>query len=198
MAKINGMEVPTVNIRGTEYPKVATRVQVAHNGALGSGFSMVGNEIVSIKDRHFIKITILVADHQFSGTAEIHFGLTDKSADATSPLETAETSALGRALAFAGFIVDTIASADEMERAGHAFVDSEPPRQMPAQNGHKALPAAQNTLGAECAALGHQLLMDEKAYRAIVHSYTHDGKVAWASVKSALETKIAEQSIGAR
>ncbi len=51
------------------------------------------------------------------------------------------------------------------------------------------------TPGEECAALAHELKLDEKAYRIIVQSYTSGGKVAWANVKSALETKIAEQTL---
>lgn len=56
-------------------------------------------------------------------------------------------------------------------------------------------PARQMTPGEACAKLAHELNLDEKAYRAIVASYTQSGKVLWANVQSALETKLAEQSL---
>lgn len=194
MAKINGTEVPTVNIRGKEYPTVSTRIQVAHQGALGSGFSMVGNELVNVKDRDFIRITIRIGENQFSGTAEIHWNAAAGSADATAPYETAETSALGRALAMAGFVVETVASADEMERAGHAFVDSEPPRQI--QNGAKALPEPKKILALECKNLADALGYSDEQRADLKQQYTSQkGLVSYDAIYAHLQREAKDREM---
>lgn len=52
----------------------------------------------------YVQATVTMKDgRSASGTASFQLGLSGKSAQATSPLEDAETSALGRALAFLGF-----------------------------------------------------------------------------------------------
>ena len=67
----------------------------------------------------FVQATVVMKDgRSASGTASFQLGLTGKSAQATSPLEDAETSALGRALAFLGFeSVRGIASREEVVEA---------------------------------------------------------------------------------
>lgn len=199
MAQINGQEVPVLNIRGKEYPTVATRVQVAHLGGLGSGFSMIDNEIVSVHDRDFLKITIQIGDNRFSGSAEIHWNATGNNADATAPLETAETSALGRALAFAGFIIDSIASADEMQRV---TVEAEAPRQIkPAPAApkivHKALPepkAKVPTVGDQCVNLAKDLHFTRSDWNALVTLHTHSDKTDWEAMKAALMAQVEEKA----
>lgn len=186
MAKINGQEAPVLLIKGKEYPTVATRVQLAHNGVMGAGFSMVRNDVVSIGDRHFVRITIEIERHAFSGTAEIHFNATGNTADATSPLETAETSALGRALAFAGYMIDTIASADEMERAGHTFVEAEAPRHLPKQAPSLPPPSAVPTIAEQCATLAKSLNYSHDGFLDLCHQHKMNGKPNYDAVKAQL------------
>jgi len=52
----------------------------------------------------YVQVTVVLADgRSASGTASFRLDLTGKSAQATSPVEDCETSALGRALAFLGY-----------------------------------------------------------------------------------------------
>ena len=76
----------------------------------------------------FVQATVTMKDgRSASGTASFQLGLSGKSAQATSPLEDAETSALGRALAFLGFeSTRGIASREEVQEARRR---SEGPRQ---------------------------------------------------------------------
>ena len=106
-----------VTIKGKQYSTVAERVKAAH---AAGGFSITASEIVPFgPDRYAVKVTISLGDRQFIGISEIRLTAKAGTADGDAPIECAETSALGRALAFAGFATDgTIASADEMLRMG--------------------------------------------------------------------------------
>ena len=109
--------VRTVNIRGKAYVDVAERVRLTH---AAGGYSIVSSELVTIPaapERLWARVTIQVGDRQFVGTAEAKLSARPGTADGDSPVECAETSALGRALGFAGFgLVHSIASADEVAR----------------------------------------------------------------------------------
>jgi hypothetical protein len=106
--------VTPITIKGKPYILVAGRVSLAHDDA---GFSMLSSETLSVNARWFVKVTITVKDKQYVGTSEIKFDAPKGTADGDSPMECAETSALGRALGFAGYgSVDSIASADEVLR----------------------------------------------------------------------------------
>lgn len=115
----------TIDIRGKQYVTVSERVQAALDGE--ERYTMVSAETFSLNEHHFYRVTIRIGERQYIGTAEIKFNAKPGTPDATNPVECAETSALGRALGFAGFgVVDGIASADEMVR-------SEPQQRQPRQ-----------------------------------------------------------------
>lgn len=117
-----------VKIRGNDYITVAERVTAAHEAG---GFSMLESFPVLEGEHPYWRTIILVGERQFIGTAQIKFDAKRGTADGDSPLECAETSALGRALGFAGFgVVDGIASADEMARV--TTDDPLLPREVPA------------------------------------------------------------------
>ena len=116
MATSNGQQVRTVSIKGRAYVDVAERVRLAHD--LG-GYTMLGTETFTIEGtgRWWVRVTIGVSEARYSGTAEIKLSARAGTADGDSPYECAETSALGRALGFAGLgVLDAIASADEVSR----------------------------------------------------------------------------------
>lgn len=113
----NGQPVRTVTIKGRAYVDVAERVRLAH--AERGGFEMLDTEHFTIGDtgRWWVRVRIRQGEREYSGTAEIKLGAKPGTADGDSPYECAETSALGRALGFAGIgVLDSIASANEVAR----------------------------------------------------------------------------------
>ena len=105
----------TISIHGKDYATVALRLAVLRRN-LGAK-AKIETEIVSIdKDTVVCKATVSIGD------AVIATGLAEERRAAsrinqTSALETCETSAVGRALAFCGITNDSIASAEEVAAA---------------------------------------------------------------------------------
>lgn len=100
-----------INIHGKEYFTVAERLQQAHEA---NDLSSVNTEVLS-HDPVAIKATIVTTEGTFTGISAAD---PTKSIEKKSPYEVAETSAVGRALAFAGYAGTEIASYDEMVKAG--------------------------------------------------------------------------------
>ncbi len=96
-------------IHNKEYVTVAERVAQAHSelkGDLSITTEVLANEPV------VIKATVHIGDNVFTGISAAN---PLKAIEKQSPYEVAETSAVGRALGFAGFgIAEGIASADEI------------------------------------------------------------------------------------
>ena len=108
--------VKTINLHGKNYVEVSERVRQAHEK--GSEFSILQVEPFNISERWFVRATIMANSKQYIGTAEIKFTAPKNTPDGTNPYECAETSAVGRALGFAGFgSVEGIASYDEVARS---------------------------------------------------------------------------------
>jgi hypothetical protein len=113
---VNGIK--TRVLHGKDYVEVAERVRIVQHDDTAQGFSMIKQERYEWNDRHFVSITIEVKGKLYIGDAEVTFSAPKNTPAGTSPLETAQTSALGRALAFAGYgTVESIASFDEVYRA---------------------------------------------------------------------------------
>lgn len=119
---IHGEAYPLISIDGNPYAKVNQRVEAAHKNG---GYSVVSCEFKKVLEIAVCEVWIELPNGQkFPGTAEISLG-TQKA------LAKAQTRAMGRALAFAGFGIETsIASDEEMEDAlaarGATVVESRP------------------------------------------------------------------------
>jgi hypothetical protein len=104
-----------VNIHGKEYITVAERVQALHAEKSDRSVSIT-TEFLPDTSMIVCRATVKIGDRVFQGTSAANPA---KAIEKQSPYEVAETSAVGRALGFAGYgIVEGIASADEMIKAG--------------------------------------------------------------------------------
>lgn len=105
-----------ISIHGKKYITVAERVQQLHESRATGQEISITTEILS-HDPVVIKATVMIGEDMFTGISAAN---PDKAIEKASPYEVAETSAVGRALGFAGFgIAEGIASADEVVKATH-------------------------------------------------------------------------------
>jgi hypothetical protein len=115
----------SIKLHGKEYVEVKDRVAEAHNE---DSYSMLKEETFSMGGREYCRVYIDVKGKQYIGTAECKFNANPKTPDGQSPFECGETSALGRALGFAGYgSVESIASADEVVRNQEPRQTATPP-----------------------------------------------------------------------
>ena len=105
-----------VNIQGTPYKKVVERLGEFH--ADHKENKSIITEIIQFIDWIVvIKAAVKIGDDVFTGHAYEEIG--SSQVNQNSALENGETSAIGRALASAGYAGSEFASADEMENALH-------------------------------------------------------------------------------
>ena len=103
-----------VNIHGNSYVTVAERVQALHEDLKDRKLEIL-TEFLPSNGMIVCKATVKIEDNIFQGTSAANPA---KAIEKQSPYEVAETSAIGRALGFAGYgIVEGIASADEIVKA---------------------------------------------------------------------------------
>ena len=106
-----------VNIHGKEYITVAERLTKAH--AELKQISITTE--VLFQDPVVIKATVTTPKGVFTGISAAN---PSKTIEAQSPYEVAESSAVGRALAFAGYeTTNGIASAEEIKKAERWKID---------------------------------------------------------------------------
>lgn len=108
----------SIQIHGKTYVTVAERMIELREDKKTITVSLT-TEVVPSDDSVVIKATLVL---KRDGNQETYTGISAanpaKSIEKQSPYEVAETSAVGRALGFAGYgAVDSIASADEMKKA---------------------------------------------------------------------------------
>lgn len=107
-----------VNIHGKQYITVAERLVEA-----GDQLKSINTEVL-FQEPVVVKATVETLKGVFTGISAAN---PDKTLEKQSPYEIAETSAVGRALGFAGFgAVDGIATADEMVKAGVPLTNDDP------------------------------------------------------------------------
>ena len=108
-----------VTIKGRPYATVAERLSQAHGDQIKpTGIQSIHTQQVAVGDTALVKATITFADGRtFTGLAQAI--TTSSGAQSTNPVECAETSAVGRALAMAGYFGsgDGIAGAEEVRSA---------------------------------------------------------------------------------
>lgn len=99
----------------SQYKTVAERVQEANQ----KSFEILETKVNLVNERWgFIQTIVKVEGKQYIGTASFRLDLVGSRAQATCPIEDAETSAWGRALAAAGFSSSkSIASLEEIQEA---------------------------------------------------------------------------------
>lgn len=100
-----------VNIHGKEYMTVAKRVELAHK----DGVDAIETEVLQHSPVVVLKAKVTVKGKTYTGVSSAN---PSKAIEKSNPYEVAETSAVGRALGFAGYgIIEGIPSADEMYKA---------------------------------------------------------------------------------
>lgn len=121
-------QVKTVSIKGKQYITVSERVRLVHEER--ESFEMVESKPMQLGDQWVWQVIILVDGKRFIGTAEVFLHAAKNTADGTNPWACSETSAIGRALGFAGLgALESICSAEEVVRA-LAEQESPPVRKM--------------------------------------------------------------------
>lgn len=105
-----------INIHGNQYLTVAERVKMAHDS---EELLEISTEVIPNIERVTVKATVKVIRTNgisiFTGMSAAN---PNKQIEKMSPIEVAETSAVGRALGFAGFgSAEGIATADEIIKA---------------------------------------------------------------------------------
>ena len=113
-----------------QYSTVAERLQLLHEAC--KTLEVLESAPVQVGDGWIWRVLLTVDGARYVGNAEVHLNSTNF-AEKADPWATAETSAVGRAIAWSGYAgtPDSIASADEVIRA-----QAKLPK--PAQNGNSA------------------------------------------------------------
>lgn len=114
-----------ITIHGKEYVTVAERVKMLHDRKDLAGKFSIETSVIST-DPVVVKAEVRIGDQLFTGISAAN---PNKTIEKQSPYEVAETSAIGRALGFAGFgIVEGIATADEIIKAELSTTGQKPAR----------------------------------------------------------------------
>lgn len=113
----------TVEIRGRTYTTVAKRLEDLHKE---KRLVSVETEVLQHTPSVVVKAKVNISGNIFTGISSVN-PTSGKTIEKTNPYEVAETSAVGRALAFAGYAGSEFPSADEMAKAGVTDEQGEEP-----------------------------------------------------------------------
>src|SRR4051812_45890657 len=101
----------SIQIHGKQYITVDERVKAAHEACKKISIS---TEVLPIPNKVVVKATVTTEKGTFTGISAANEA---KTIEKQSPYEVAETSAVGRALGFAGYgVINGIATADEIAK----------------------------------------------------------------------------------
>lgn len=123
LIKVTKQDLPTIDIRGKSYVQVKDRVAYFVETFPEDG--SITTELLSKPEDKLVvmKATVTIGERVFTGHSQAMTG--DKGVNLTAAMENAETSAVGRALGFAGIgIIESVASADEVDKSiksGNSF-----------------------------------------------------------------------------
>ena len=146
----------SVNIHGKEYITVAERLLEAKDN-----IKSISTEVL-YQTPVVIKATVVTDKGSFTGISAAN---ESKAIEKMSPYEVAETSAVGRALGFAGFgIVDGIATADEMVKAEPNREVARPYYSQSEQKVINPIPASEKQVGLIAILLKQKGQTDESIY----------------------------------
>lgn len=110
----------TIQIHGKEYMPVAQRLILAQEDGMLQGTT---TEVLNYAPV-VVRVTITIDGKVYQGISSVDQAMA-RSIEKINPFEVAETSALGRALGFAGYgIIDSVASADEIVKSEAATPSS--------------------------------------------------------------------------
>lgn len=105
-----------IKIHGKDYMTVAKRVELWHEDVKKHTDFSIETEVLQHDPVVVVKAVVKWDGKKFTGISSANPA---KSIEKSNPYEVAETSAVGRALGFAGYgLIEGIASADEMYKAG--------------------------------------------------------------------------------
>lgn len=114
------LQEKAIKFKGKDYVLVSDRVKYFNENYSGS----ITTKLISKPDAEMVVVKAVVQyidekglDHGFTGMSQAKWSDTQSFVNKTSALENAETSAVGRALAFMGIgVIDSIASVDEVKK----------------------------------------------------------------------------------
>ena len=119
-----------VNIHGKDYVTVAKRVELARDE---HALESVETEVLN-HNPVVVKAKVTIRGKVFTGISSVSLD-SPRQIEKQNPYEIAETSAVGRAMGFAGYgLIESIASAEEMTRVR---LDSDKARQATSPSGKK-------------------------------------------------------------
>lgn len=174
----------TITIHGKEYTPVADRIKEAHTDLKEKEKLSITTEVL-FQEPVVVKATVVTRKGTFTGISAAN---PTKLIEKQSPYEVAETSAVGRALGFAGYgVVDSIVSADEMVKAGVVEINKEFPDKPQAE----AKPVVQQAVDKESRpdwCFVHNVQMKERT--------TQDGQRQWFDHRRKLENGSWERCYG--